>query len=158
MAASVDVDATVEQAWAAVTDWPAQAAWMPMTRVDVVGDAGNGLGGRVPALGGLGRVDVVGDAANGLGARPRAVSGLGRIAVVDEMEIDRWEPPHRCDVRHDGRVVRGRGVFLVEPIGADRARVTWEEHLDGFAARAGAPVGRRILRLALQRFTKTLAR
>src|SRR4051812_49982755 len=135
IAATVDVDATVDQAWRAVTDWPAQAAWMPLTRVDVVGDAGNGLG-----------------------ARLRAVSGLGPLAVVDEMEIDRWEPPYRCDVRHDGRVVRGRGVFLVEPIGVDRARVTWEEHLDGFAVRAGAPVGRRILRLALQRFAKTLAR
>src|SRR4051795_13249410 len=135
MAASVDVDATAEQAWTAVTDWRAQAAWMPMTRVDVVGDAGNGMGTRL-----------------------RAVSGLGPVAVVDEMEIDRWEPPHRCDVRHDGRVVRGRGVFLVEPIGAGRARVTWEEHLDGFAARAGAPVGRRVLRFALERFAKTLAR
>src|SRR3954462_4068458 len=133
MAASVDVDATVEQAWAAVTDWPAQAAWMPMTRVDVVGDAGNGMGTRL-----------------------RAVSGPGRIAVVDEMEIDRWEPPHRCDVRHDGRVVRGRGVFLVEDLGAGRVRVTWEEHLDGRMARVGAPAGRRMLSIALRRFARTL--
>src|SRR3954447_6721359 len=122
MAASVDVDATAEQAWAAVTDWRAQSAWMPMTQVDVVGDAGNGMGTRL-----------------------RAVSGVGRAAVVDEMEIDRWEPPHRGDVRHDGRVVRGRGVFLVEPIRVDRARVAWQQHLEGFAVRAGPPVGRRIL-------------
>src|SRR5437763_16746598 len=115
MAASVAVDATVDQAWRAVTDWRAQDAWMPLTRVDVVGDDGNGLGTRL-----------------------RAISGVGRLAVVDEMEIDRWEPPYRCDVRHDGRVVRGRGVFLVEPLGADRALVTWEEHLDGLGARAGA--------------------
>src|SRR3954469_10427880 len=132
MAASVDVDVTAEQAWGAVTDWRAQSAWMPMTRVDVVGDAGNGRGTRL-----------------------RAVSGVGRVAVVDEMEIDRWEPPYRCDVRHDGRVVRGRGVFLVEPLGTDRARVTWEEHLDGLLARAGALVGRRMLDVALQRFAKT---
>jgi|SRR3954447_6738919 len=137
IAASVDVVATVDQAWTAVTDWPQQATWMPLTHVDVV---------------------VEGEGGNGLGTRLRAVTGIGRAAVVDEMEIDRWEPPYRCDVRHDGRVVRGRGVFLVEPLGTDRARVTWEEHLDGLFARAGALVGRRMLAVALQRFAKTLSR
>src|SRR4051795_11676962 len=127
IAASVDVDATVDQAWASVTDWRAQGAWMPLARVAVVGEGGNGLGTRL-----------------------RAVTGIGRAAVVDEMEIDRWEPPYRCDVRHDGRVVRGRGVFLVEPLGTDRARVTWEEHLDGLLARAGAFAGRRVLAVALR--------
>jgi carbon monoxide dehydrogenase subunit G len=133
IAASVDVAASADQAWAAVTDWRGQDAWMPLTRVDVVGDVGNGLGTRL-----------------------RAVTGVGRAAVVDEMQIDRWEPPYRCDVRHDGRMVRGRGVFLVEPLGPDRARVTWEEHLDGLLARAGAVAGRRVLGVALRRFAKTL--
>src|SRR4051795_13083586 len=133
IAASVDVDATVDQAWASVTDWRAQGAWMPLPRVDVVGAVGNGLGTRL-----------------------RAVTGIGRAAVVDEMEVDRWEPPYRCDVRHDGRVVRGRGVFLVEDQGAGRARVTWEEHLDGRMARVGAPAGRRMLSIALRRFARTL--
>jgi carbon monoxide dehydrogenase subunit G len=132
IAASVDVDATVAQAWAAVTDWTAQGRWMPFTTVEVVTDAA------------------------GRGTRLRAVTGVGAAAVVDEMEIDRWEPPHRCDVRHDGRVIRGRGVFLVAPVGAGRARVTWEEHLDGVAARATAPVGRRLLNVALRRFAATL--
>ena len=133
IAASVDVDATVADAWAAVTDWTAQGAWMPLTTVEVVTDAA------------------------GLGTRLRAVTGVGAAAVVDEMEIDRWEPPYRCDVRHDGRIIRGRGVFLVEPIGAGRARVTWEEHLDGVAARATAPVGRRLLSVALRRFAATVS-
>src|SRR5437763_16032088 len=132
IAASVDVDVTVEQAWAAVTDWRAQSQWMPFTAVDGEGQPQQGLGTRL-----------------------RAVTGIGRLAVVDEMEVDRWEPPHRCDVRHDGRVVRGRGVFLVEPLTAARGRVTWEEHLDGTIARVGATVGRRILRVALQRFART---
>src|SRR4051812_41684791 len=134
IAASVDVDATVDQAWAAITDWRAQDAWMPLTRVDVVGDVGNGLGTRL-----------------------RAVTGVGRATVVDEMEVERWESPYRCDVRHDGRVVRGRGVLLVESLGPDRARVTWEEHLDGLLARAGAIAGRRALSVALRRFAKTLS-
>jgi len=133
IAASVDVDATVDEAWQAITDWPAQSAWMPFTTVAVVGDV---------------RV--------GPRTRLRAVTGIGAAAVVDEMEVDRWEPPYRCDVRHDGRVVRGRGVFLVEDQGAGRARVTWEEHLDGRMARVGAPAGRRMLSIALRRFARTL--
>src|SRR3954469_7464879 len=135
IAASVDVDATVDQAWASVTDWRGEGPWRPLTRVDVVGAVGNGLGTRL-----------------------RAVTGIGRAAVVDEMEVDRWEPPYRCDVRHDGRLVRGKGVFIVESLGADRARVTWEEHLDGLLARAGAFAGRRVLAVALQRFAKTTSR
>lgn len=133
IAASVDLDLTVEQAWAAVTDWRAQSQWMPFTAVDIEGETQQGLGTRL-----------------------RAVTGVGRLAVVDEMEIDRWEPPHRCDVRHDGRVVRGRGVFLVEPLSAARSRVTWEEQLDGTLARVGAVVGRRMLSVALSRFARTL--
>ena len=132
IAASVDVGVDVEQAWAAITDWPAQGAWMPLTKVEVVTDAA------------------------GCGTRLRAVTGVGTAAVVDEMEIDRWEPPHRCDVRHDGRIIRGRGVFLVEPLGTNRARVTWEEHLDGLPARATAAAGRRLLNIALRRFAATL--
>ena len=132
IAASVDVDVDAGQAWAAITDWTAQGAWMPLTSVEVV-------------TGAVGR-----------GTRLRAVTGVGRAALVDEMEIDRWEPPHRCDVRHDGRIIRGRGVFLVEPLDAGRARVTWEEHLDGLAARATALAGRRMLNVALRRFAATL--
>ena len=133
IAASVDVDATAAAAWEAVTDWAGQSAWMPLTVVEVVTDTG------------------------GVGTRLRAATGVGAAAVVDEMEIDRWEPPHRCDVRHDGRLIRGRGVFLVEELTPDRSRVTWEEHLDGLAARATAPVARRALNHALRRFAATLA-
>jgi hypothetical protein len=132
IAATVDVTATVDEAWAAITDWTAQGTWMPLTRVEVVSPT------------------------TGLQTRLRAVTGVGAAAVVDEMEIDRWEPPHRCDVRHDGRLIRGRGVFLVEALSDTRSRVTWEEHLDGCVARATAPAGRRMLNLALRRFAASL--
>lgn len=133
IAASVDVDVPAAEAWAAITDWAGQSAWMPLTKVEVVTDTG------------------------GVGTRLRAATGVGRAAVVDEMEIDRWEPPYRCDVRHDGRIIRGRGVFLVEPVGDTRSRVTWEEHLDGVAARATVVAGRRMLNIALRRFASTLS-
>jgi carbon monoxide dehydrogenase subunit G len=135
IAASVDVDATVDEVWRGVTDWTGQSSWMPFTSVEVIG---------------------AGDPGGGVGTRLRAVTGIGAAAVVDEMEVDRWEPPYRCDVRHDGRLVRGRGVFLVASLGPGRTRLTWEEHLDGRVARVGALVGRRMLSIALRRFARRL--
>jgi hypothetical protein len=133
IAASVDVDATVDEVWRGVTDWTGQSSWMPFTSVEVIGDADSGVGTRL-----------------------RAVTGIGAAAVVDEMEVDRWEPPYRCDVRHDGRVVRGHGVFLVESLAPGRTRLTWEEHLDGRVPRVGAVAGRRMLSIALRRFARRL--
>lgn len=132
--ASVVVQLPAEAAWAAMTDWAAQGDWMPLTAVGVV--SGDG----------------------GLGTRLSARTGLGPAAVVDDMEIDVWEPPRRCEVAHHGRVIRGRGVFEVEPLDAASARVTWTEELDGALARLTAPVSSRVLGLALRRFARNCER
>jgi hypothetical protein len=131
--ASVVVAVPAEQAWSAMTDWVGQSAWIPLTTVAVL--AGDGA----------------------LGTRLSARTGVGAAAVVDTMQIDLWEPPHRCEVVHLGRVVRGRGVFEVEPVNAASARVTWSEQLDGLPARITAPAGRWALRVALGRFARSLA-
>src|SRR4051794_14744534 len=130
--ASLDTTVDPQVAWAAITDWAGQSRWMPMTRVDVV--SGDGA----------------------LGTRLTARTGVGPIAFVDDMEIDVWEPPRRCEVRHRGRMVRGRGVFTVDPVDGG-ARVTWEEDLTGIAARLSAPLGRAVLRIALRRFVRRLS-
>lgn len=130
--ASVVVYVPVEVAWAAMTDWVSQGDWMPLT--DVAVTSGDG----------------------GLGTRLSARTGVGPVAFVDDMEIDVWEPPRRCEVAHHGKVVRGRGVFEVESLGAGAARVTWTEELDGVAARLTAPVSRWVLEFALRRFARTL--
>ena len=130
--ASVVVYVPVEVAWAAMTDWVSQGDWMPFTAVVVT--SGDG----------------------GLGTRLAARTGVGPVAFVDDMEIDVWEPPRRCEVAHHGKVVRGRGVFEVESLGAGAARVTWTEELDGVAARLTAPVSRWVLEFALRRFARTL--
>jgi uncharacterized protein YndB with AHSA1/START domain len=133
VAASVLVPAPAEQVWAALTDWAAQGEWMPLTTVQVVsGDAG-------------------------LGSVLSARTGLGRLGVVDDMEVDVWEPPHRCEVAHRGRVIRGRGIFVVDPVGPGSSRVTWTEELEGVPARVTAPAARAVLALALRRFARRLA-
>jgi hypothetical protein len=136
LAASVDVDAPAQVVFEAAVDWPSQARWMPLTHVAVTSGDGRSVGTTVVAR-----------------------TGLGPAGAVDPMVVDVWDPPHRCEVRHDGRVVRGRGVFRVEPLGPDRSRFTWEEHLPdrgGYAllARASAPVNRAFFGLAVRRFAR----
>ena len=132
--ASVVVHASADVAWATLTDWAAQGEWMPLTAVAVT--AGDG----------------------GLGSRLSARTGIGPAAVVDDMEIDVWEPPRRCEVAHRGRVIRGRGVFEVEAIDDTSARVTWTEQLDGGLARISAPASSWVLGLALRRFARICER
>jgi hypothetical protein len=103
---TVDVPAPADQVWAAVTDWPGQDEWMLGTSV-----RGTALGGR------------------GLGGEIEAFTGLGRLGFLYTMTITRWDPPHRCEVEHTGRVVRGSAVFEVVRLDADNSRFVWAEWL-----------------------------
>lgn len=110
--AAVDVGAPAEEVWAALVDWPTQGSWMMATTVTSIGE--------------------------GMGATLRAFTGVGRIGFLDEMRITSWDPPRRCDVLHLGRLVRGTGTFLVEPVSPTASRMTWIEDLD----LPGGPLGR----------------
>ncbi|WP_219412904.1 SRPBCC family protein [Pseudonocardia nigra] len=135
----VDVDAPADVAWRTVTDWPGQSVWMLGTRVEVT----SGGDGRGP------------------GATLEAVTGVGPIGFTDPMEIVEWRPPRRCVVRHTGRVVRGDGVFEVDELGPERARVVWTERLDlplGALGRAGWPVARPAFRAGVAYSLRRMAR
>jgi uncharacterized protein YndB with AHSA1/START domain len=134
---SVDVDAPVAQTWAGAVDWAGQGEWMLGTRVRPTRQDGRGVGGRIEAF-----------------------TGIGRVGFVDPMEITRWEPPHRCDVLHTGRVVRGTGTFEVQPRG-EGSRFVWREDLElplGLLGRLGWPLVRPLfsygVRLSLRRFAR----
>jgi hypothetical protein len=136
LAASADIEAPADVVFEAAVDWAAQERWMPLTKVAVTGGDGRSVGTTVVAR-----------------------TGLGLAAAVDPMVVDVWQPPQRCEVTHNGSVVRGRGVFRVEPLGSERSRFTWEEHLPdrgGYAlvARLGAPVNRAFFALAVRRFAR----
>lgn len=139
MSVSVDVDATVDATWAVITDWVTQGDWIPLTKVAL--EEGS------PA---------------GLGARFVARTGIGRAAFADPMVVDVWEPPHRCEVEHHGRVVTGRGVFLVEELPGGRSRFIWQEipaagGLKGRIERLGAPISRLALGVAARRLARLAA-
>ena len=133
----VDVAAPPEAVWAAVTDWPAQREWIPGTVVGVVHGDGRSVGSRIFAF-----------------------TGVADIGFLDTIEIVEWQPPHRCRARHLGRLMRGHGVFAVEPHGERGATFVWTEELRpplwplGLAA---AWLARPLLEAVMRRAGRTLA-
>jgi hypothetical protein len=135
--ACVEVDASVERTWAVVTDWASQGEWIPLTTVAVVDP----------------------EAPDGPGKQLIARTGVGRAAILDPMEVEVWQPPYRCEVVHRGRIVTGRGVFLVEPRPNGRSRFTWQEipesrGMRGALERLGSPISRRALAIASRRLAR----
>ena len=143
---TVDVEAPPQQVWAALADWARQGEWMLATDVRTVGGPAQEVGGRIEARTGV------------------PVPGRRHVGVLASMEITRWEPPVRVDVRHTGRVVRGGGVFQVRPR-AGGSTFVWTELLElplGALGRAGWPLLRPVMRagvrLSLRRFAAFAAR
>ena len=135
---TVDVDAPVEDTWAAATDWATQGDWMIGTTVVPTHQDGEGVGGRIEAY---------------TGRRP--------FGFVDPMEITRWDPPRACHVLHTGRVVRGTGAFEVEPLGRHESRFVWREDLDlplGLLGRIGWPVVKPFFAYGVRRSLRRFAR
>jgi hypothetical protein len=142
LAQSVDVAAPVAQTWRAAVDWDSQGEWVLGTRVRGTVQGGVGVGGGIEAF-----------------------TGLGRIGFLDTMQITVWDPPHRCEVVHTGRLVRGTGVFRVEERLGGGSRFVWLEVLDlplGALGRLGWPLLRPVLavglRLSLKRFARSVER
>lgn len=103
------VCAPAERVWAALVDWPRHGDWVPLTTITVLTPSVTGVGARFVAR--------------------TALPGTP-VGVDDVMEVTAWQPPQggapgRCEVVKQGRVVSGRAVFEVHPIGPDRCRVIW---------------------------------
>ena len=129
-----EIDAPVESVWNSIADWRSQGDWMLATRVDLVEDR-SGVGTKIAAFTG-------------------AVPSRGWLGIWDLMEVTRWEPPHRCDVIHYGKWLRGVGHFELTVIGPVQTRFTWSEELTGVLAsllKPGLAVG---VWLSLHRFAR----
>lgn len=133
----VDVDATPETVWAAITDWERQSEWILGTSTRVVRGDGRSVGSRIAAF-----------------------TGVGPVGFTDTMEITEWDEPRRCAVLHTGPVVRGTGLFAVAPRG-DAATFVWSEEVElplGAVGRLGWPLVRPGfvwgLRRSLDRFAR----
>ena len=139
---TVDIKADAQTVWNSITDWPTQGQWMLGTRVWTEGGPANGVGGTIAAF-----------------------TGIGKLGFLDTMEITVWEPPVRCEVLHTGKVVRGSGIFVVEPTSQTTCRFVWSEVLDlpfGVIGRLGFVLVRPFfvagVRQSLNRFARLVER
>jgi carbon monoxide dehydrogenase subunit G len=106
----IDVDAPPERTWAVLTDWTAQGEWMLATDVREVDGPAQRLHGRLAARTGL------------------PLPGGRHVGVLDTMIITKWEPPRLVEVQHTGRLIRGPGIFRIEPRG-EQSTLVWTERL-----------------------------
>lgn len=141
LAYQVDVDAPANRVWDALVDWESQGQWMLNTVVWPVG-AAEGVGARIEAFTGV-------------------VPDRRWLGFLDTMTITGWDPPHRCEVIHTGRVVRGTGAFAVESLDAERSRFHWSEEIElpwAVIGRIGwvvvGPIMGAGVRLSLKRFAR----
>ena len=138
----VDIDAPPQRVWDAFTDWESQGAWMLATQVRTAGQQREGVGARIEAR-----------------------TGAGRVGVTDPMTVTEWDPPRLCVVRHEGRLIRGAGIFRVVDLGEGRSYFLWSEELAlpfGPLGRVGWPLARPLARagmaLSVRRFASYVAR
>lgn len=127
--------ATPQQLWDAITDWPGQSSWIPLTRTRLVA--------------GLERA----------GARLEAFTGVGPLGFTDPMVVQVWEPPHRLVLAHQGRVVRGRAGFEITADGTG-SRLLWWEEIDpplGVVGRRLWPIGSPLAKALLGRSVRKVA-
>jgi hypothetical protein len=137
LSAQISTDVSPERLWSVATDWANQGQWIPFTQARIVGDEPTVVGSRVEAR-----------------------TGIGPVGFVDVMIVDQWAPPHRLELRHIGKFIRGAAGFTIEPLGTRGSRIVWWERIDmplGAAGRVAWTVVGPVSRWALQRSLRKLA-
>ncbi|HEV2639151.1 MAG TPA: SRPBCC family protein [Actinocrinis sp.] len=128
---SVHIMAPAQAVWEATTDWERQSAWMLGTRVRGTEANGQGVGGGIEAW-----------------------TGVGPLGFLDTMVITEWDPPHRCAVKHTGRLIKGTGAFEVTEHKDGGCILSWSEDLTlplGALGRLGWPVAKPFTKFGLER-------
>ncbi len=139
--ASVVVPVSAERAFTELLDAEGQGRWMLATSIyPVDGDV----------------------AAPEVGSRLVAFTGVLGFGILDIMEVTEHQPGRRWVVAHHGNVIKGSGVFSVDPLPGpvERSTVRWAEELDlpfGILGRAGWPLVKPAVRWGLQKSLNAFA-
>ncbi len=128
--ASVIIDRTPAQGWAAVEDIGTHVNWMH----DAVA------------------IRFVSDQRIGVGTLFDCDTKVGPFKLVDRMEITQWVPEQTMGVRHVG-LVTGTGAFHLRAQGDARTEFLWDEELT-FPWWMGGPIGGRIGAMVLAQIWK----
>lgn len=108
------INAPAEKVWSAIADWEGQSKWMLQTKVIRTSEIAEGVGVQIEAF---------------TGPLHRIYPRFKFLGLVDLMEVTRWEPPHRCDVIHYGKVLKGTGAFEVISLDSDHTTFHWSEEV-----------------------------
>ena len=109
---SLVIDAPIEKVWEALADWESQGDWMLQTTVEVTSDIREGVGTSIAAF---------------TGPLHKFYPRLKTLGLLDLMVVTQWQPPHRCDVDHVGKVLKGSGSFQLSEINSSSTRFDWSE-------------------------------
>jgi len=112
IAMSLVIDAPIEKVWEALADWESQGDWMLQTTVEVTSDIREGVGTSIAAF---------------TGPLHMFYPRLKSLGFLDLMVVTQWQPPHRCDVDHVGKVLKGSGSFQLSEINSSSTRFDWSE-------------------------------
>ncbi|HKJ55971.1 MAG TPA: SRPBCC family protein [Nitriliruptoraceae bacterium] len=141
----LDVDTTIaapiEDVWSVLVEWEAQRDWM-LDAKEVV---------------------VVTPERSGHGVTIHVPTSLLGLPVLDVMRVTGWDPPHRLEATHLGRVIKGVGAFEMTPVADDVTHLLWWEEIDAplgavgeFGAGLALPVIRAIFTKSLDRFRRVV--
>jgi len=153
----VEVKAPIELVFERLTDWPSQGEWMFGTHIEML---------NTPPFSNLNpppsdTLTMHPSASSRIGEKFRAFTGLGPLGFWDYMTVTRWEPPHKVDVVHTGKVVRGLGFMHLTAQRPDITKFEWSEEIElplGVLGRLGWPLVRPFflagIRHSLRKFAK----
>jgi hypothetical protein len=109
---SLSVAAPCEKVWEKIADWQSQGNWMLQTKVWVTGDQQEGVGTTIAAF---------------TGPLYFLYPRFKLFGLLDLMTVTHWQPPHRCDVVHTGKILKGTGSFQLTPLTSSTTRFDWSE-------------------------------
>jgi hypothetical protein len=112
---SLTIPASQERVWSKIADWQSQGDWMLQTKVWVTSDKVEGVGTSIAAF--TGPLYFL---------YPRFKS----LGLLDLMVVTQWQPPHRCDVDHVGKILKGSGSFQLSEIEGSATRFDWSEIIE----------------------------
>jgi len=112
LAITLEISAPVEKVWEAIADWESQGKWMLQTRVWVTSAQREGVGTSISAF---------------TGPLHHFYPKFKSLGLLDLMLVTTWEPPHRCDVEHVGKLLKGSGSFILTRTSSDKTRFDWSE-------------------------------
>jgi hypothetical protein len=109
---SLTIPGPVDSVWKKIADWQSQGEWMLQTKVWVTSQETEGVGTSIAAF---------------TGPLHRIYPRFRFLGLLDLMVVTTWQPPHRCDVEHVGKILKGTGTFQLTQMNSSATRFDWSE-------------------------------